>query len=496
MVNDVKKTAAAGWPVMIRFALVAAIVVGLRLPTLDQTVVDWDESVYLVVAQDLVNGGDLYRTVWDHKGPFLYAMLIPPVLIADGQLAPIRWYATLWLVATMFFLDLIGRRISSPDWSFVGALAYGLFFSLPRFGGLAANGELLMMLPATIAIWFGVRWLSSDAGRWELAGCGLFAAVAFFTKATALFTLAVIPFLVLVRASQRARPRWSAASADFAALSAPPVLVSTAILAWFWSSGRLQDYLFATLDFNLFYVAGTPFLESWERFAAFFAWASVGDPVTALALVGLIFLAFRSPPVSQQPWIRNLVLGLGLFSFIGVISARNLFFHYYLQMALPYGVVITLFTASLEIETAKWRRLASIALALGVFSAFSPHRFSPDGLTRKSTEDVVLADITAYIDQNAQVADEIYVLGGEPILYYLSQRRSPSKYFFWLYLTDRWDAILDSRKTTISEFEKAPPEWFIFTRHDLNPPDLEAFMFERYVLVREIGNYQIARLAR
>lgn len=478
----------------VRFVMVAAIVVGLRLPTLNQSVIDWDESVYLVVAQDLVDGGELYRTVWDHKGPFLYAMLVPAVSIADGQIAPIRLYATLLLILTMLFVDLIGRHIGSSDWSFVGALVYGLFFSIPRFGGLAANGELLMMLPAAISIWFAVKWFFRDANRWHLAASGLFAAAAVLTKTTALFTVAVVPLLVLEREASRRAPRWQTAAKNLAALFGPPILLSGSILCWFWATTRLPDYLFATFDFNRAYVAGTPFVESWERFAAFFAWAAVGDTLTALAVISAVFLALKSPP-TPQPWCtRTLVYGLGFLSLLGVISARNLFFHYYLQMALPIAIVITLFAAALGIERAACRRVSWIALVLGVASAFSPHRFGPDGFTRKPAEDRVLAQVTTYIEQHAGAADEIYVLGGEPVLYFLSQRRSPTKYFFWLYLTDRWDAILDSRESAMASFAARPPEWFIFAAHDLELPDVEGFMFSRYKLVYEIGDYQVGKL--
>ncbi len=494
MVIDVMAARTTALNAALRFALVAAIVIGLRLPTLHQTVIDWDESVYLVVTQDLIDGGELYRTVWDHKGPFLYAMLAPAVWIADGRIAPIRCFATLCLLVTMFFVDLVGRRVSSPDWSFVGALVYGVFFSVPRFGGLAANGELFMMLPATIAIWFALRWEPDATRRRNLVGCGFFSAVAIFTKTTALFTVAVIPLLILVRAKSRGRPRRLAAAADLAAVAWPAVVITGSILCWFLVTGRLSDFLFATVGFNRAYVAGTPLLAAWEQFAAFFAWAAVGDTLTALAVIGAIFLALKNPPIAGPSWIRSLVIGLCLLSMLGVVAARNLFFHYYLQMALPIALVITLFVASLGIDGAVRRRVCWIALALGVVSAFSPHRFGPEGLTRKPAEDRVLVEVAAYIDEQAQPGDDLYVLGGEPVLYYLCRRSSPSRYFFWLYLTERWDAILDSRTSALATFAANPPRWFIFAPHDLEVPEVENFMFSRYVLVREIGAYRIARL--
>jgi 4-amino-4-deoxy-L-arabinose transferase-like glycosyltransferase len=483
-----------GFAPAFRFILVAAIVIGIRLPTVNQVVVDWDESVYLVVAQDLVGGGELYRTVWDHKGPFLYASLMPVVWLFDGEIVPIRWYATIWVLATMFFVDLIGRDISSSDWSFVGALVYGLFFSVPRFGGLAANGELFMMLPATIAIWLALRWVVSQSGRWLLSASGLFAAGAVFIKSTALFSVAVIAVLIIFNGMNR---RWTDVrriAGDFAVLASLPVCMFVVILGWFSTTGRLHDYLFATFGFNRAYVAGTPLLEAWHQCSAFFAWAAVGDVFTALALVGGAYLLLGSALSEEEPWIKPFVIALGLFSFLGVISARNMFFHYYLQMALPIAVVITIFTAALGIARSKWRRLAWIALVLGTLSAFSPHRFDKGGLTRTPRKDNILTEVAAFVDAQAGPEEKIFVLGGDPVLYFLSRRRAPTKYFFWLYLTDRWDAILDSRTSVLAAFADTPPEWFVYAPQDLRVPEIEDFMFSRYARVQEIGNYQIARL--
>ena len=48
------------------------IIFGFRLPFAPLTVIDWDETAYWTIAQDIAKGGMLYQTTWDIKGPLLY----------------------------------------------------------------------------------------------------------------------------------------------------------------------------------------------------------------------------------------------------------------------------------------------------------------------------------------------------------------------------------------------------------------------------------------
>ncbi|MEJ2188235.1 MAG: hypothetical protein P8Y93_02260, partial [Acidobacteriota bacterium] len=60
----------------------------------------------------------------------------------------------------------------------------------------------------------------------------------------------------------------------------------------------------------------------------------------------------------------------------------------------------------------------------------------------------------------------------------------------------RWDAILGSTTTTLESFRITPPEWFVYRRSSPRIPELEDFMYTSYEKVTELGNYEIARLAR
>ena len=477
-----------------RFLLAALIVFGLRIHTLEQIVVDWDESVYLVVAQDLVDGGTLYRTAWDHKGPLLYAVLSPVVALADGSMVPVRLFATTWLLLTMLFVELIARRLVPSQVSFAAPLLYGVFFSVPVFGGLAANGELFMMMPACAAVWAGLVWMDARRSRWLLLS-GVLTGAAFLFKPTAVLSVAVVPLLVLSRdVGHGGGERLRRVCIDGAWFGAGVLAPLAGALLVFTAAGNLGDALYATVVFNRAYVAGTPFLESWQQLSAFFGWAVLGDPFTFAAVVGGVFLVLRRRSDHPWPdWTGLFLAGLTLGSLAGVCLGRNLYFHYYLQMALPIALVVTVAAAGLAAPRGVWRKLAPALLLLAALSAFSPHRSGPEGLTRTPEEDRTLRVVAGYLAQNKAPDDTLFVLGGQPVLHYLTGMPSPTPYVFWLFHADRWDAILGSRGATLEAFASSPPDWFVFRPHDVRVPELEAFMMRSYQPVAEFGDTRIAR---
>ena len=132
----------------------------------------------------------------------------------------------------------------------------------------------------------------------------------------------------------------------------------------------------------------------------------------------------------------------------------------------------------------------------GTASAFSPHRSDATHRSRTPQDDRALLEVAAYLDEHAQPSDEIFVLGGEPVIYYLADRKAPTKYFFWLFHAPRWDAILHSTGSSLESFKNNPPEWFLYRQSSPRIPELEKFMYANYEKVAEVGDYEIARWAR
>ena len=83
----------------------------IRLPVADVSVIDWDESIYFTVAQDIAEGGVPYKTTWDTKGPLLFLTFTPVVAVFGDNIAALRIFTSLYLLLSMFFVYLAAARL-------------------------------------------------------------------------------------------------------------------------------------------------------------------------------------------------------------------------------------------------------------------------------------------------------------------------------------------------------------------------------------------------
>src|SRR5271166_5441166 len=104
---------------LLLFALV------LRAPSFGVTGLDWDESLYLVMAQRWLQGGLPYVAVWDQHPIGLPALLAASTwLIGDGLLAA-RIACLLAVVGTAALLYVIlARHADTPLAGWFAALLY------------------------------------------------------------------------------------------------------------------------------------------------------------------------------------------------------------------------------------------------------------------------------------------------------------------------------------------------------------------------------------
>jgi hypothetical protein len=131
--------------VPVAVAVVLTVVVP-RLIVLPVSVIDWDESVFALVAQQMLAGHMPYDTVFDHKPIGLYLIFAGFFAVLGDSVAAIRTIPIVFVGATAIVLAWLSRKQFGLDALQAGMVAalYGLL-TLPN-GGLATNTELLMNL--------------------------------------------------------------------------------------------------------------------------------------------------------------------------------------------------------------------------------------------------------------------------------------------------------------------------------------------------------------
>lgn len=114
----------------------------LRLPSWWVSVIDHDESTYIVIAQQLLQGKVLYADLCDTKPPGIFLIFGGIISLFGTSVAAIRAVTCVAIAFTAWVLYIINRRCGATiGIAILSGLAYILGVSAHRWG-MAANTEL------------------------------------------------------------------------------------------------------------------------------------------------------------------------------------------------------------------------------------------------------------------------------------------------------------------------------------------------------------------
>ncbi|HTU56317.1 MAG TPA: glycosyltransferase family 39 protein [Acetobacteraceae bacterium] len=374
----------------------------LRVPVFPRSSLDWDESLYALMAEAWLHGHPPYTTIWDNKPPGIYAIFaLAEGIIGDPVLA-IRLAALLAAACGAWLVHGLVRDLGGDEGAaWIGTFAY--IIASATSDGLSSNTELFMV------VFTAASMRAALHGRAGLAG-PLFGA-AILVKYVAIFEAPALLF-ALVLASRGDRPgvlvrRIVLAIAGTAAMGLLTV-------AWLAYQGAALQFFADTVIANL-------------RRAALGAAPGALSHALALQAIrwGPLYLAAVAGAIGRGQRGALLLLWL-VCAMAGALSARLFYDHYFLQM-LP-----SLCTgAALALPRARPLRPALAALLLAL-PAIAAGRAVADGLrpilrcTRGGC--VLHEDTPLLIAARVPRGASLYVFDSEPILYALTASVPPTPY--------------------------------------------------------------------
>ncbi len=425
--------------------LLAALVVFLRLPALPQSVVDWDESIYLLMARSMLHGHAPYTAIWDNKPPGLY-MLFAAAQIAFGQtVLAIRLLAIAAVTATSFLLWLYGRRVWG-GWA-IGALA-GLFYVIfsMQNGGLASNAEILLA-PFTVAAFLllgvrtGVPETIRPGRRMTFFGIGLLLGLAIQIKSVAglelLAALALVGLTPFIARRHGRPPQFRAAALAAVLMGVGAALPLLAAATAFAAAGHFADYVYANFTALSIYLRQAPPFTLAAVIEALLSQVRGAALLWGAALAGLPLAAMirrRHPDAAMNLFVLGLWF---LFALSATLVSRRFFPHYYLQVLPP----LSLLAAAVIIQAVKLDSglpRARQALLVGLLVVIGLAQPAPgyvrqslaeiEALVRRSPRVELLAYTASYLRERMAAGDYLFVAEGPPILYYLTDASIPTRY--------------------------------------------------------------------
>jgi 4-amino-4-deoxy-L-arabinose transferase-like glycosyltransferase len=395
----------------------------LRAPFFTLSVIDWDESLYLIIAQRWLQGELPYVTVWDQHPVGLPALIASLNLFTPNLLLATRILACLTVAGVACLLFIWGQRFFRSRFAgVVAAVVYILLLS--SMEGLPSNTELfnnLLIAGGATLLLHALRGPKRDG--LAVAAAGLVFGAALQVKYT------VAPEVVLlscgylvIRGIDGCRPATIASRLGILLLAG--ITPSALAIGYFAYHHALGIWIYSNLHANMTYITLVPRLPDLLHRVLHGLRPLIGS--FAIAGAGLACLWWRRGIVADRLPLAWTLLWL-LASGIDVVGPMKFWPHYFIMLVPPLsllaGWAVAYSADLLGHGKSSWIRIAAAALLLAMparsaMATFMTVRAMDDG--PRAVADAILAQEPAPVS--------LYVYNYQPIIYYLANLRPPSRF--------------------------------------------------------------------
>jgi len=409
----------------IALAMLPLLVMVIRWASFLPSVIDWDESLYVLQAREWLRGNWPFSGVWDMHPPGAPAAIAVAFLILGESLETVRLLGAFCVTATGFALIALTRVVGAPrSLGYAAAVLYAAHTLL--MGGLSSNTEILfaplVVSSLALALAPGPLWPRLIA-MGLLMGCALLIKQVVTPEGCLAYAILAWPLL-------RAR-RWGllfGTAAAYAALCLAPTALVAGIYAL---RGEFGIWFESTILAPIQYASGRIPLEQmfWR---------------ITLAALATRWLLVMSLPALILPWADPALRRLTLFglAWLGVaslaVAAPGFFFpHYFLILLPPLSLLagIGLYAFARHVSERQVRLiLASVVgfVAVDVMATDMTPRLargfalgSPDTPRR----------MAALMNEELLPGDTIFVPNYQPVVYFLTNANLPTRFPFPVHLT-------------------------------------------------------------
>ncbi len=500
------------------------------------SVIDRDESLYLLIAESWLNGNPPYTEIWDNKPPGIFLLLAIAFQILGEPIFAMRFLAIITVTCTCYFLYLIGKNIDDHQGKYIGLLA-GILYSIYSLnnGGTATNGEIIFAPFVTAAM--VIFWqISQELNRQnqfaqdqsvklpllKIFTMGLLFGLAMQIKYVVVTEIAVgfifLTIYVIFTEKKSHNPQfltgnfWRKLIKVLLCFTSGLILPLLAIALYYLIIGDFAEYIYATITANTKYVAGTSFninlftkVINKQISRNFLLWSS-------LLYLPIYYCFIRLKQKYQFSCLTEIniiyLLIWLIFTFISVSISKKFFPHYFLQILPP----LCLITSFLIIKTIyiqpilniKKRHLILLIIFIYPFTQKIYNQMSKNiefvyyrWLKKDITWDDREAMIASYLKPRLNKNDYIYIVNHQPIIYYLTQAKIPTKYPFPSHLTSLSQMLPVHSIQELHSIMSKNPQYIIMAKKDNIDPNylqvLNSYLYHEYFLENTIENVELYR---
>lgn len=450
----------------------------LRFCTFFISVINHDESTYLVLGKTVLLGYDYWVDYIDTKPPGIFLIVAALQALLGDSIFVFRLLTAIWIGLTAFLLYAIQRTWAySRRVGLASGLSYILMTSLFTFYGVSPNTELFFTLFTALALLILIR----HQGGWPYFLAGLALGFGFMIKYVVAFDALAFGLLISLEAFRQKIKLW-----DYLQRGATlfigfllPILI---IFGYYYQIGHLDDAWF-----NGFIVSGRypKTLSSWAYLKFVLDFFLRYFPLTIFYIYGLRAKGLEGPH-------QKFILLWSLTVLIAILLPGNTYGHYFIQLMLPFCLGAGWIFGVPKADLPRWLlpvfrpKIAYPVLGLLVATLFTfqviDYLQKPD-YNRQASQ---------YLNERLNPQDEIYLGDAKHIIYLLTHKQPlhahvhPS--LFWQ--KDHYQAMEIDIQEEVQRIKAAQPRFVLFQGE---APDQRFgnWLEEQYRLVKKYGGDRI-----
>jgi 4-amino-4-deoxy-L-arabinose transferase-like glycosyltransferase len=391
----------------------------------------------------MLDGNLPYVQVWDHKPPGIYLLFSLSQIVFGQSIISIRILTCIFVSISCLFLYKTGN-VLHPNNNQNGLLAGILyaFFSLKN-GGLSANTELFFAFFNILAFYLVFITLFSSNKeltfhKFRFFIIGLVMGISLHIKYLVVFDFfAVLLIVTSYYCLKSSNTRWIGLTKIIVCLFTGAFIPFLLFILFFLNSGYLNEYIYANFIANKIYSSETQF--SIRYFSEVILGQSVQNhPLWLCLFLTPFYLYFLIPRKSEESYKFYTLLIWFLMAFIGTCVTKKFYPHYFLQVLPPLCLISSYMVMTL-LDTANLKpiRLGFAFILIFLFplllSSSKPLKASVQFINKKYVQNSdhwqdTPTLVSNYIKSRIGEDDYIYTADYQPIIYYLTNSKIPTKY--------------------------------------------------------------------
>ena len=460
------------WLPLIFFCIASVLI---RFQTFIPSVINHDESTYLVIAKELLGGEVLYVDTIDTKPIGIFLIMAILQVIFGNSIFFVRLCTSLVIALTSYVLYRAKLRIGAEKRTALAAgFIYILMLSIYTFYGVSINTEIYFNL-FTIT---GLLFFLKKRSQINLFIAGIFLGLGFITKYAVLFDLLAFLTFYFILSVREGKPGFFKIILKVCIPVFGFIIPFGAVNLYYLLIGYYKEFFFHTFELSRSYPAQrelisiiTFILDFHVRFL----------PVTLFFYYCLFDKSVKTENIRFE---RLLVIIWVLFDFLAILYPGKSFGHYFIQLMLPFSFFAGNFFYSGRNIPFVLRKAISrpvgfiliiIMIVVILYTQKKDYIDKPD----------YPREIAEFLKPRLNESDVIYTGNYNHVIYFLLDKNSPAKYVHrTLIRADHHiKALQIDTDAEIERIIKADPR-FVINKGAVGYEKLRDYINETYILLK------------